>query len=533
MVAAELAKAGHKVVVLEKASYVHPSDASFNELQGFWNNFESAALLTSEDLSMMLLAGSAWGGGTYINWCASLPPPKVLCEEWATKYNLPYFNSQAFQDAIHAVCTRAGVSADAVRHNVPNRVLVDGARKLGYPVDAVPQNTNGSVHECGFCTLGCPYGEKQGSHMTWFKDAADAGATFVDGCFVEKVTYSRRQATGVEATVLNGTVRLVVKANTVVSCAGSLHTPALLLRSGLSNPNIGRHLRLHPVTTVHGFFPQKHVQSWSGSILTAVCNVVRNIHGEGRADLHRLMLQYPHLVNMIVLARDLDSSSSVVLDADGRPRIKFQLGTKDSTSLVEGLIAGAKVLLVQGAVEVNTTQFDLPPLRLSTEEDVANPIECATTQRWIEQVRALGAVPNSLGIMNAHQMGSCRMGASPQDGAVNPDGESWEVRGLYVADASLFPTASGVNPMVTTFAMAYSVAQFVKANVSDRTNAGQKIFLKSLTVRQSWSALWSAIWAKTGRQLHSTVKILIAIVALRHTNAWMAMWKWVVACANK
>ncbi|RLO03689.1 hypothetical protein DYB28_013226, partial [Aphanomyces astaci] len=225
-----------RILVLEKAVYFHPADASFNELQGFWDHYESAALLTSEDLSMMLLAGSAWGGG---------------------------------------------VSAEAVLHNVPNQVLLDGAIKLGYPVEAVPQNTNGHVHECGFCTLGCPYGEKQGSHVTWLRDAADAGAKFIDGCYVDKVMYVKDAASGVEATVLNGSVRLVVKAKTVVCCAGSLHTPALLLRSGLRNPNIGRHLRLHPVATVHGFFPHKQVQSWSGSILTTVCNVVRNIHGHG------------------------------------------------------------------------------------------------------------------------------------------------------------------------------------------------------------------------------------------------------------
>ncbi|RHY63313.1 hypothetical protein DYB30_002553 [Aphanomyces astaci] len=377
LIAAELAQAGHRVLVLEKAVYFHPADASFNELQGFWDHYESAALLTSEDLSMMLLAGSA-----------SLPPPHELCHEWATTYNLPYFKSQAFQDAISTVCTRAGVSAEAVLHNVPNQVLLDGAIKLGYPVEAVPQNTNGHVHECGFCTLGCPYGEKQGSHVTWLRDAADAGAKFVDGCYVDKVTYVKDAASGVEATVLNGSVRLVVKAKTVVCCAGSLHTPALLLRSGLRNPNIGRHLRLHPVVTVHGFFPHKQVQS--------------------------------------------------------RPRIHFQLGTKDGQSLVEGLVAGIKVLLAQGAVEVNTTQFHLPPLRLQSKEDLANPVECATTQRWIAQVRALGAVQNSIGILNAHQMGSCRMGSTPEMGAVNPDGETWDMRGLYVADASLFPTASGV-----------------------------------------------------------------------------------------
>jgi choline dehydrogenase-like flavoprotein len=54
------------------------------------------------------------------------------------------------------------------------------------------------------------------------------------------------------------------------------------------------------------------------------------------------------------------------------------------------------------------------------------------------------------------------MGSSPKTSAVKPTGETWDVKDLYVADASLFPTASGVNPMLTTYSLAYSIAQFIK-----------------------------------------------------------------------
>jgi long-chain-alcohol oxidase len=55
-------------------------------------------------------------------------------------------------------------------------------------------------------------------------------------------------------------------------------------------------------------------------------------------------------------------------------------------------------------------------------------------------------------------MGTCRMGSNPKSSVVDPRGECWDVGRLYVADASLFPTASGVNPMVTVEALAYVVA---------------------------------------------------------------------------
>lgn len=53
------------------------------------------------------------------------------------------------------------------------------------------------------------------------------------------------------------------------------------------------------------------------------------------------------------------------------------------------------------------------------------------------------------------------MGLDAAASAVDPRGETWEVEGLYVADASTFPTALGVNPMVTVQAIAYCTAQSV------------------------------------------------------------------------
>ena len=54
-----------------------------------------------------------------------------------------------------------------------------------------------------------------------------------------------------------------------------------------------------------------------------------------------------------------------------------------------------------------------------------------------------------------HIMGSARMGGSPETSACNPRGETWDVRDLYVCDGSAFPTASGVNPMISIESIAH------------------------------------------------------------------------------
>ncbi|KAK7279617.1 hypothetical protein RJT34_24672 [Clitoria ternatea] len=67
----------------------------------------------------------------------------------------------------------------------------------------------------------------------------------------------------------------------------------------------------------------------------------------------------------------------------------------------------------------------------------------------------IGTHHNKGKTLKVKEMGSCRMGTNSKQSVVNQTRETWEVEGLYVADTSVFPTAFGVNPMVTVQAIAY------------------------------------------------------------------------------
>ena len=107
--------------------------------------------------------------------------------------------------------------------------------------------------------------------------------------------------------------------------------------------------------------------------------------------------------------------------------------------------------------------FDVP--------ESSNPLQSKELQTYLTKVRAAGVKVLQTPLFSAHQMGSCRMSSSPTKGVVNPNGESWEIKNLYLADASIFPTASGVNPMLTTFSIAHSVAQFIKMAIIETMEA--------------------------------------------------------------
>jgi len=86
-------------------------------------------------------------------------------------------------------------------------------------------------------------------------------------------------------------------------------------------------------------------------------------------------------------------------------------------------------------------------------------------ESYIGKVQRAGLVVNKIGLFSAHQMGTCRLGGDRAHSVLAHTGESWDVRNLYVADASTFPTPSGVNPMITIQAIAYHIAQQIKARL--------------------------------------------------------------------
>ena len=71
-------------------------------------------------------------------------------------------------------------------------------------------------------------------------------------------------------------------------------------------------------------------------------------------------------------------------------------------------------------------------------------------------------------VFSAHQMGTCRMGRERMNSVCDENGAVYGVKGLYVADASLFPASSGVNPMITVMALAKCVADGIASSLPPR-----------------------------------------------------------------
>lgn len=496
--AKNLSEAGHKVIVVDKAYHWPPEHLPMSEENAAVQLFMNGGTIISDDTAMNVIAGAAWGGGGTINWSASLQTQGYVRNEWSqSPHNLSFFTSPAFQDSLDRVCERMGVTANGIRHNKTNQVILDGARKLGWTVKEVPQNCGGENdrHYCGYCTLGCGSCGKKGTTETFLPDAAKAGAIFVEGFDAREVLFEKRNgqrtATGVKGIWVsrdsNGGVsgkdkstrQVIIKAKRVIVSAGTIQSPLLLLRSGLRNPNIGQYLHLHPVTIVFGIWDEE-VRPWEGGILTAVCSEFENLDGQGHGtkieamtmlpgwimpflpwhgdglDMKTLAAKFRNMTGYISLARDKDTGQVYPEKQTGKARVNYNVSKFDQRHIIEGMIAIAKMLYVEGAREIVTmvpgaTSFIRENVSDSTsaKDGINNP----RFQSWLDGLRSAGFPSPQSMFGSAHQMGTCRMGSNPRTSVVDPKGKVWDTEGLYVMDASVFPSASGVNPMITNMAI--------------------------------------------------------------------------------
>ncbi|KAH8923691.1 hypothetical protein BT69DRAFT_1262214 [Atractiella rhizophila] len=498
---AHLAETGHKVLFVEKGAYTECNSLFTSEREAFNNLFEGRAFTATEEGTTTILAGATLGGGTTVNWSGSLSPPRWLRESWKKK-GIDWATTRQFQESVDAVCGRLGVTRD-VEHGRANQMLIEGARKAGYDANVLPQNSAGKAHGCGFCTFGCPSGTKNGTVNTYLSDANKAGAQFLLEHEVERVLFSssvdpaypsqdatekeleqfsyspwyrRTRAVGAVVKDKEGKKKVIVAKKGVIVSAGALHSPAVLLRSGIKNPWLGKNLRLHPSGFVMGWFDED-VKPWEGDIMTAHVTETANRDGthygskiitmqtslmihstivgfkKGREAHKKDMANYKNCLNFCIITRDRDGGT-VSLAPNGSPVYNYTLSAYDGVSLMEGLIAAANIQYALGAKRIRTTQIWVDDFEGGDD---------AAFESWKQKVREAGPTESKIG--SAHQMGTCKMGKSRKEGVTDPRGAVWGTQGLYVADTSLFPDSSGVNPMITCMSVAHFVSRFIEEDL--------------------------------------------------------------------
>jgi len=475
--AAVLAAAGADVLVLEAGGYFDDADFDGAELSAFQRFYAEAGNAATADHSVNLLAGECLGGTTVINYSTSFRTPDDVRTEWAGA-GVPWFASDEYTRSLDAVCSRLSVNLDHNCVSAREQIMQRGLQSLGWHCAAMPRNVIrcDQGRNCGYCGYGCAIGAKQSCAKTWLPDAQAAGARLLVETRAERVRIEAGAATGVEARSRSGH-HVAVRCKAVIAACGSIHTPALLLRSGLRNRHIGRHLHLHPVSNVSAIFDEE-IRPWEGTMQAIYSDEFRHMTGNYGVKYETTALQpaievavlpwrdptqYRSLLEQIsrtvgigVLLRDRDGGR-VTIDGQGNPVSHYALSSFDRTHLRRGFIGAARILEAAGARLIFSAHAQWCGYEPGARGSLDGFVQAMDTAGW-DAAR--------LALFSFHIMGSTRMGGSAKTSATNPDGQTWEVPNLYVMDSSTFPSASGVNPMISIEAIAHRNASALAARLA-------------------------------------------------------------------
>jgi choline dehydrogenase-like flavoprotein len=456
VVAGELAQCGRDVLLLEVGPHRTADDFTRWEAKATHDLYWPMrfAPLPGADV-LTFLAGRCVGGTTTINTKVALRAHERDVAKWHAATGLTNDRNKPFSAAdldpyYDRVEDLLGVRE---RSDWTKSVLTvqEGFRVVGAELEPVRAYTDANCMRYGSCLQGCPTNAGKSTMNTYIANALAGGLLELRAnATVERVLIEDSaggpQATGVEYVDAAGE-RHTVRAAVVVVAAGALNTPQLLIRSGLRSEPIGKHLGLHPVRVVYGLFDEPQDAHMVYPITAHCMNFQHDEDGgfviEGTTIMDPIAfattlrdeegpLWGPRLVEavrafrrwvgLLAMVND-ENNAAVVVDEDGGERFEVDLQPSELERIDGAFRFSRQVLEAAGARQV-----------------------CWT------------------GLVSTHVQGSCRMGDDPARSAVDRNGESHDVKRLFVGDASLIPRTLSVNPSLTIMALATRLAEHLEAD---------------------------------------------------------------------
>ena len=458
VIAAELAEAGVDVLLIEEGGWYDTQDFTPDASAAIRRLYrDGGASMTIGNPPVIFSEGRMVGGSTVINGGMSWRTPEAILARWQRDDGVDAIDPAAMDRYFSRVESFIHTAQqDPESASRDNELLREGAERKGWKV--VP-NIRNQVHCAGTnnCAFGCPTAAKRSVLVTYVPRALAFGARIYSDIRVHRVTFEGSRATGVEGTITGpggGPVR--VQAKSVVVACGAIHTPVLLMRSGFLSPSgrLGTDLSLHPNTKVQALMGED-IYAWKGvhqayqvrefqeeGVVFAAVNVPPAIlamtvphYGKGLMDL---MQDYHRILNAGLLLED-ETTGRVRLGPGGIPLPFYALSDRDGERLVNATTTLCELLFEAGAQKIASPFEGVPDLRGPDDLKILRQRE----------------VPKSaLELFTVHMMGTARMGSDPKRHVCDSYGKVYGADGLWVTDASLFPSPIGVNPMETIMALA-------------------------------------------------------------------------------
>jgi len=489
VLAHELRRGGKHVLLLDRGSFIVPGSMETRLIGDLLDS------RTSDDGAIFIHNGMAVGGGSQVNvdlcFAPTLPAIQARIDGWRRDGRIGPGDFTRVQLASAYAWVQSAIGTRTLADpeiNPNNHVLWDGARRAGLHPKLYDLNTYAPGQ------TPYPVTDKRSAESQLLIDAlvdSQNPLSMIPDADVRRVLFENRDgqqnAVGVELRTRppireDGAIAdpngfglplgqsLVIHARTVILAAGALGSPAILLRSGIANDQVGRGVILHPSMPVIGKF-SRTIDALTGTQASVYVDdplIDRGYAFESMSAspeyaalmapgpaMHTLQMvrSYKNLAGFgVMLIDSVSPENRLTLDQDGEPRIHYLLSAADKARFRRGVAQAVRMMFLAGATAVY----------LPTTENILGSRPTAQLQptvltsiRQADLVaKNLQFIPNRSIVTSAHMQATDKMGASPLDSVVGRDFHVWGTTSLYVVDGSVFPTSVGANPMQTIYTFA-------------------------------------------------------------------------------
>ncbi|MAM85859.1 MAG: GMC family oxidoreductase [unclassified Hahellaceae] len=473
------AQQGLSVLMLEEGRLHSLKDFKMEELWSYGNLYQEALARTTEDAGISIMQGRSVGGSTTVNWTSSFRTPEQTLRHWANAHLVAQSSPGEMRSWFENREQRLNISPWAGLPNENNAVLQRGCQALGWSTSLIPRNVLGCWN-LGYCGFGCPTNAKQSMLTTTIPAALDKGATLMTSVRAERLVQVGDTIHGLvcHPVAVNHVVEqdreILLKARHYVLAAGAIGSPAVLLRSGVSDPyeRAGKRTFLHPVVAtiadmgkpVDPYYgaPQSVYSDeflWRDGVTgkmgyklevpplhPSLSAGVIGLHGQELMDRMRML---PQMNSVLALLRDGFNDESqggeVFLRDGGHPGLRYELNDYLWEGAKDAYLKMAEVQFAGGARTVRLVHLD--------SNDYSS---------WSEARAAIKAMPMAAQrtkLFSAHVMGGCAMGENAREAVVDTYGQHHQVSNLSVMDGSVFPTSIGANPQLSIYGLVYRNAR--------------------------------------------------------------------------
>ena len=442
--AAILAEAGFDVLVVEEGEWVEQGSVVPFSLAQMDQQYRSGGVTVALGLpSIAYTEGRCAGGGTEINSGLYRRPPDEVLARWASDFSIADLDHDEVSAIADEVERALNVTIVPGPPSAPSDVLRRGADRLGWQNSEIPRWMAYPGNDPA-------KGQRQSMTRTYLPRAVNSGARLVTGCRIDRLEISAGTAGSAITTMADGSAGSI-RFRHVFVCGGAIQTPALLQRSHISG-HIGRSLAVHPTVKLAARFTDE-LNVPDDVPVHQVKEFAPDLSFGGSASQPGLVAlalsdQWGTFSRAITDWRRI-SVYYAAITSEGRGRVRairglrdpvvtYGLTRRDRALLGSGLARLALLMLEAGADEVYPSFRGAPLVRKRSD--------LAAMQSKYSAAKA--------SVMTVHLCSTVPMGEDVAKCGANSFGRVHGTTNVWVNDASLLPTAPGVNPQGTVMALA-------------------------------------------------------------------------------